>query len=146
MRPSLIVLALALFFTGTALSAPCARLELENVSSLTIQQVDQLTNRVAESNGGFSLVLWSFDAESYPRRGSLRAVAFMLVGMGDIDEQPVGALIWSSEELHLGLARVAETGIKIVSAGKDCDSSTIEITVQADGTVLAGGKFLGRVH
>jgi hypothetical protein len=51
MRPSLIVLALALFFTGTALSAPCARLELENVSSLTIQLVNNFC--FAETDGPF---------------------------------------------------------------------------------------------
>jgi hypothetical protein len=108
----------------------------------------QLTDRIAESTARFSVVLWKFDSESYPRHGSSQAVAFLLVGMGDIEEQPVGALIWSSEAVTLTLEKVADTWIRITSTGSNqaCVPVSVEVRMLADGTVIAGNQILGKVQ
>src|SRR5262245_29289035 len=105
MRLSLFALAATLATASNAMSAPWSSLEIEAVKSMTTQQVGQLADRQMESAGRYVVVLWPFDSESFPRRGSKRAVAFLLVAMGDIDEYPVGALVWTTEAVDLKLEK-----------------------------------------
>jgi hypothetical protein len=148
MKSSLVAALAACTLSGMATAGSCARLELEAVSSLTIKQVGQLATDMTESGAHYAAALREFDRESHSTRGALHAAALLLVGMGDIDEDPVGALVWSSEVVDLSLKHLGNDEFMITAhgAGKGCTPAQIGFRVIADGTVVAGHQLLGKVR
>jgi hypothetical protein len=145
----LLVAAVAAFvLVDTAIADPCVKLELETVQSLTIKQVGQLATDKVESGVRYVARLRMFDSESHAVRGAQHAAALLLIGMGDIDENPVGALVWSSEVVDLSLKHLGNDEFLMTAhgAGKDCTPVNIKFRVGADGTVVAGHQLLGKVR
>lgn len=78
----------------------------------------------------------------------MEAVALLIVATGDLGEQPVGALIWSTGAAELRLENLPRDGFRIVAgkAEENCASSIFEIHVLADGRVRANQQVIGKLH
>jgi hypothetical protein len=125
----------------------CVPPSIEPVNELTTQQVGQLAAHQAQSSGQYGAVLWSFDDEDHPQRGTEIAIAFLLVSTGDIGSKPVGALIWANKAVGAVLKAGAlnEFVVEFASPDERCAGTRAAIRLQPDGTVMADKRRLGQV-
>jgi hypothetical protein len=148
MKSFLVAALAAVALTAMATAGPCAHLELEAVNSLTIKQIGQLATDKTEWGAHSVAALKEFDSESHSMRGKLHAAALLLVGMGDIDEGPVGALVWSSEVVSLSLVHLGNDEFRIIAdrPGEGCTPANVDFRVVGDGKVVAGQQMLGKIR
>jgi hypothetical protein len=133
---------------GYANAEPCRSIAVEPVHSLSVQQIAQLADKQKQSASQFAIVLWNFDPEGRPARGSMRAVSFVLFSTGDLGSEAVGALIWTNDAKSVELRKDPNDSFSIVVSGAriSCPQSTVSFHVTPDGIVRADSKVLGQLR
>jgi hypothetical protein len=147
MRPELFFAAFLALNSADASS--CKPPVVEPVHELSVQKIGQLARQQSQSTSQYTVVLWNFDLEGGPRRGTMSAVAFVLVSTGDLGSEPVAAIIWMDEPTGgATLQKDGSDGFKIALGGArtNCTQSAVSIRMRADGVITADSTILGQLH
>ena len=130
-----------------AVAGACGVVAVEPVRALSVQRIGQLASHQVQATSDYTVLLWSFDVEGRPTRGSMRAVAFVLVSRGDLGDVPVGAIIWTDSPGPTTVQAYNGAGFPIVIGddGASCVAPKILFSIGTDGTVSVGSKRLGQI-
>lgn len=130
----------------------------EQIERVSVKELWSLTaNPPIFSNRGAVMGYWSFDVENRPARGEWFGVGIVLAGFGDIDEVPVGVLVWARNSTKFLLDKSREETSKTgrphvifassrCSDGKECDVAYSQLVLEDDGRVTRNGHVIGVVE
>lgn len=153
-----LLIALAGFFSATAVAGECPKIRYEPRQSISITELRQLTNLEKVSGSTAFSVAW-FDYEDYPTKDGWSGFALMMAATGDLGETPVVGVLWANVPLgtqnHFE-AKVAASGgsgghaaidgivFRSMEAGPGCKPASLTIT-QLGNAVFADGKRVGEI-
>jgi hypothetical protein len=125
----------------------CLSVVAEPVRALSVQIIRKLAKQHVESNSHYTAILWDFDVEDKPVQASKVAVAFLLLSNGDLDSDPIGALLWTEISANVVLRKLDEDGFSVVAAKAvpGCSKPLVEIRIDSNGFASVNGTKLGQI-
>jgi len=157
---ALSIIAITSFYSFNAAAEKCSAIRFERIQNISVQNLRRLTDaHYSRASGYISFQYFDYEDGPYRDKEKLKAIGFLMAGIGDLAENPVAGYLWVADDNEGDVKLIekkkkkddeSDSGPTIMtfSAPKNANCPTGKFTFKLlqNGEFYGDGKLIGKVE